>query len=369
MAELLMDKAVEVEKSLVKTFSKKEVHCHAGVCFDKKDTYTISEEVSKFGCHKPFTINTILSLANVKLSEDKQTVIVARLIDNDSYYTERNIVKYNYVYLTIDTDKKVTDFWGDYCCGKGVTLEQLRECYCAIVIQADINSLKFPNKSDKDRNYQDIFDFKDTNKRIVFDKKDNYVHVYNKETDKNEKRYYTYDEMMSMQANKPLYVRFKDTGVKFSLDKTWSKLNESLTWADYIDKSGYNKAKAQWNLETRLEKYKADKIRKNIVSGNSKIFNLMAQLEVNITDCHNLIKQEFCKADINDLERFCGWRGYADKLKDVNNRKETLKAYINRIGTDEERTYQTLDLENDINETITRIEKLIDVVKNKSSIK
>lgn len=332
------------EKTLLDTMPKTKMHDMFGICFDKKDTYTTKLIEEK---HLPenITINSVLKKTETNLADygSVLTVIVFERKIYDEYFKKFCVD----TYLFEVTDKKtVGNYSGDFCYSKQDLLGYLKGATQIVVIQAKRNSLKKP----KDENYRDeqfyeSRSFNDDSKLLERVKILNPVQQINNSTNHN------------------IDVQFLSSGKKLNLSMTrGGGINE--TWAEVLDKSGYNRKARLIKNHFKLKDFKAEKIRKQVKNGDfnkdlQEIENLLYKLKA-------LIGQTIIQTPISNLfgctNKKCV-EYYFDKLDRHNRYFNKLKDEINEVGTDKEYINYTLSIPNDIQEQKKGVQELISDLK------
>ena len=330
------------EKTLLETMPKTDIHNMFGICFDKKDTYTTKLIHEKY-LPENITINSVLKKTETNLADygNVLTVIVfERKIYNE--YSEKTNVD---TYLFEVTDKKTVGKYTN-CYSKQNILEELKKASQIVVIQAKRNSLKMPKyKNYRDEQYYESCNF---NNHKILER----VKILN-----------------PVQINNPVYpcidVQFLSSGKKLNLSMTWGR-KDGETWADVIDKSGYNRKARLIANRFKLKDFKAEKIRKQLKNGDfnkdlQEIENLLYKLKAMIGQAiiQNPISNLFgyIRSNKNYVEY------YFDKLAAHNRYFNELKDKINEVGTGKEYIEYTLSIPNKIQSIKNAVQDLINGLK------
>lgn len=340
-------------KPLSKQLNKTDLHINFGICFDKKDTYTV-KELNVEELKNVVTIHKVLLATDTTLAEDKQTVIVYRYVDNDWYKTQLRTVSFQ-----VTMDKKVGTLFSCYraCSNKGDILPFMKKAVQIVVIQADNNSLKFPKDTSNFRLSTQFNDDSTLYNRVKFTK-NNYYTTYSEELKDKIRVQYTYDELMSQNASTLHEVMILNTDIKFDLYKTIGNLYDTELWSDLLDKSGYNLNIARINLGWRLESFKANKIKEKIKSGDITILT---------TD----VITEFakCKRELSNFILICGLDtvqkafNFTSELNRLVRGFDSVKENINNAGTTKEYLPYTLSIVDDLKELQKNLIDLQELIK------
>ena len=330
------------------------LHNKFGICFDKKDTYTITE-LDREDFKGTITINNVIKTAGVDLSKDTEVVVILSY-KNLNYFNGIAICSFN-----INKEKKtVNSYMG--VCNKGDVTTNLKEAIKVVVVEVTKSSLKFPeynNQRDlefyESRNFNCDFNLTE---RVKFSKKHNCKYIWNEEKEESIKVPMADEEMRNKSTYDNIYVQFLSGGT-LNLRMTWGRDNEE-TWGDIIDKSGYNVKAQRINLNFKLKKYKADKVKKRIKDGN--LLTTQADVINKIKECKVAIGNTLLTHPSTLEELTEQIRTTEDKLHDLRwimrNFKE-VNEHINEAiaGNDYERN--TLDIEDDLKDIQDKLDKIL----------
>lgn len=329
------------EKTLLNTMPKTDMHNMFGICFDKKDTYT-TKLIDEKHLPENITINSVLKKAEVNLAdyESVLTVVVFERKFYDDFFKKFNVD----TYLFEVTDKKTVGKYSG-CYSKQNLLEYLKKATQIVVIQAKRSSLKMPKyETRRDEQFYESRNFNNDSKLL-------------------ERVKILKPAQVNNPANSYIDVQFLSSGKKLYLSMTWGRKDDE-TWADVIDKSGYNRKVRLIENHFKLEEFKAEKVRKQVKNGDfnkdlQEIENLLYKLKA-------MVGQAIIQSPINNLfgctNKKCA-EYYFDKLDIHNKRFNKLKNKINEAGTNKEYIDYTLSIPNDIQEQKNGIQELIDDLK------
>ena len=337
----------EEKFNLVKVLPKKLMHNCFGICWDKTETYTITE-VAVDSIKTPITINSILKSANVEVSINKLSIIVYSWVKQD--YSWRKPSN-NVIFFSVNNNKKIWFASGAY--SQKQVLENLRSANNIVVIQADTNSLIEPKEIDLNKEYNDDKTLYNRVKIIPFNR-----HVYNETTCEVSKQAMSMDEMRSLKVqSSSFFVQLQSTGEQFSFRSTWSCLDD-VTLADVIDKSGYNKNRKRISLSFELDEFKANKVREQVKDGS------VLKKQAQILNLFEVAKQELAKlvtrVDIDNIQVVGHKANSISRItytfKNINNR-------VNEIGTDKEYTGYTVRILETLSEVEEKLNQVIEEMK------
>ena len=347
----------ELEKALIKRLPKNAIHDKFGICWDKKDTYTI-KEFSRENFKNTITPSSILKVANINNFEeefkDKLTVIV---------YSFQKCKRNEIEVFNLLQNKKVDNYIEHYI--KGDVLPDLKNAEEIIVIQVNRNSLNLPEYTKKrDIDFYSSTRFNEDSSlydRIKFLNRT--MNKWNPETKAWEETLVSLDDLMNYDARVDLDVQIISTNKKFSLRKTIGSSQEQK-WSELIDKSGYNRNAKLIKLHFALAEFKANKIREEIKNGNlisikANISMLLSTLKYEISVLLNRIEVN------NELEIA---ESYLGSLLTFKREYKRIENHIAKVNTDEEYTPYTIAIKDDLMELQKTIIKVIQEVRNQPNI-
>lgn len=316
---------------------KTKLHDMFGVCWDKKDTYTITElSRQDFDGKKPITISSVLKKAGINFTNDKQTVIVFSYID-----TWRD---YGVGYFNIDVDKKVLSYGGSLY-RKGDVTSSLKEAQQIIIIEADYNSLKYRNSDWKDdfRRSSKFNDDFSLYERVKI--KGNYTYKYNEETEQRERIPITESEIRNKTTRSYIEVQFISSGRNLTLRKTIGNLYDDELWGEMIDKSGYNRNAKLVHNHFALESFKAKKMAERIKNG--EILGIQTEIVNLISECKEMIGNSLLKQETSLPNLIENTETSSRNLRDLNWEIKSFRSvneHISEVGTDHEYSRYTLKI-------------------------
>lgn len=314
-------------KPLEKRIPKRAIHTMFGVCFDKTDTYTVTKAPD---LNNSNTVRRILLGTKTWVQEDKETIILFT-------YEDKSYVEFFNVTLDLKIDKFSTST-------KKEVQENLKKAVEIVVVQADKNSLKLPNKRKTDSFYisSDFNSDSSLYERIKFAK--TYTKVWNEETETYEKRLITEKEIREYSTRRNVDIIFLSSGKEHKLSKTLGSLQHEK-WGDLIDKSGYNRNARLVSNYFKLQEFKANKVKEKLNKGENKV--LETEINNSISFNKKLLSLYLEKTNINNTELF---DSYFRNLKQLNNSYNKTLSHIKNIGTDKEYTPYTMEIMKDLEE-------------------
>lgn len=351
MTQELLEKQQEIKLPL------ETLHKKFGVCFDKKETYTITE-LSKEDFKGVITINSIIKTANVNLTDRTQVVVIFSFKGN--YWNQEET---RLTYFNIRADKKAVSLYGGDSYNKGDVLKHLKTAEKVIVIEAKGESLNYPKyKGSWDRRHSQGSDYMYGHNLFERIKFNDYKHVYNEELDKSERILRTDDEVRSLSISTDIDAQVLTTGQSLHLRTCCRTIGNK--WGDLIDKSGYNVNAKRINLADRLEEYKASKVTKRIKNGG--FLNQQANILNKIRDCKVTIGNKLLGMGGDVEELYEAVENAEDKLNDlrwiVRSFQKTSKN-INEAIAGNDYIYSTLRIEEDLKELEGKLDKLSKEIK------
>ena len=349
-----MSNVKEVEKELINRLPLRSLHNLFGVCFDKKDTYTM-QQVPLENIKGSITISSILKAIGVK-DNDKDTIIVFTYLNKYYYWNEESKKEIEYFNITTNNSgAKVVSSYGGDLYKKTDILPKLKEAVEIVVIRAKWNSLNFPkNNNERDKDFYRSRDFNDNGslyERVKF--VDNYGYRWNVGTNETERILLTDNEVRATDISTDITVEFIGTGERINLSMTWG-CKKGETWGECIDKSGYSRKAALMDLYFRLQKFKADKIRKQAKEGNfeqdqSQILDLLFSYK-------NEMSEFIKRTDFENLKKVTN---YIYSFNSLKSDYDSLSECINNIGTDKEYIGYTLRIKDNIEQIKNEVNQKI----------
>lgn len=346
----------EIVKPLIKQLPKTGLHNKFGICWDKKDTYTVTE-VAKEDIKGTVTPTSVLKAANItnfeKENKDKLTIIVYSYIEWERRHREA---------FNLTLAKKVDNYIGHY--RKSDILSDLKNAEQIVVIQVNRNSLKLPkHKNERDIDFYSSQEFNNDSSlynRVKFLKRNR--EQWNNETKNWEKVPVTLEEMMNYDTSANLDIQIISTNKKFSLRKTAGSLQEQK-WSEMIDKSGYNRNAQLVRLHFALEKFKADKVRDKVKNGD--LLSIRANISMLLSNLKFELSMLLNRIGIDDLDiAEC----YLDTLLTLKRKQKRLENHIAQIGTENEYTPYTMTISDDLKELQQTLIKVIKDVRSEGQV-
>lgn len=333
-----MTEVLEVEQQELK-LPMGNLHDSYGVCWDKKGTYTITKLTREDFGDKPITVSSVLKVAGINFTNDKQTIIV---FDGMDSWKDRQVM-----YFNIDVDKKVNSYSGVY--NKGDVLPALKTANNIVVIEADYNSLRYRNSDYYDNFYRSKNFNSDFSLYERVRIKKHFKHIYNEKTREYDKEELPESEVRAWTTRLNVSVQFLSSGRSLDLRKTLGNLRNDELWGEMIDKSGYNRNAKLVNNHFKLQKLKANKMHKKVKNGEvlgkqveviyllqdyqTAIGNLLLEQTNNVNKMAEQVEQA------EDLIHSLRWH-----LRDLKRINEN----INEIGTNQEYIGHTLSIGEDL---------------------
>lgn len=348
-----MTEVLEVEQQELK-LPMGNLHDSYGVCWDKKDTYTITKLTREDFGDKPITVSSILKVAGINFTNDKQTIIV---FDGTYIWKNRQVM-----YFNIDVDKKVNSYGGVY--RKGDVLPALKTANNIVVIEADYNSLKYRNSD----YYDNFYRSKDFNSDFsLYERvriKKHFKHIYNEETDECDKEELPESEVRAWTTRSNISVQFLSSGRSLDLRKTIGNLRDDELWGEMIDKSGYNRNAKLVDNHFKLQELKANKMRKKVKNGEilGKQVEVIYLLQEYQNAIGNILMEQ--TSDVSKMaEQVEQAEDFIHNLSwHIRNLKE-INENINEVGTNQEYIGHTLSIEEDLDKLKEKLTKEIKELK------
>jgi hypothetical protein len=345
-----MTEILEVEQQELK-LPMSSLHDSFGVCWDKKDTYTITKLTREDFNGKPITVNSVLKLAGINFTNDKQTIIVF-----DGTYSWK---KRQAMYFNIDVDKKVNSYSGVY--RKGDVLPALKTANDIVVIEADYNSLKYRNSDYYDNFYRSRNFNSDSSLYERVRIKKHFKHMYNEKTREYDKEELPESEVRAWTTRSNIDVQFLSSGRSLELRKTVGNLRDDELWGEMIDKSGYNRNAKLVDNHFKLRELKANKIRKKVKNG--EVLGKQVEVIHLLQEYHNAIGNILMK-QTNDVSKMAeqveqaedfihNLRWHIRNLKGINES-------INEVSTKQEYIEHTLSIGEDLDKLKEKLTKEIE---------
>lgn len=337
---------VKEEQPLVKRLPMKKLHELFGICFDKKDTYTVTPLSKEDFNGKPITISSVLKNAKIRKDNPTQKVIV---FSYDMWGTRPCVAYFDLNY------KGAVGSYGE-CYSKIDITENLRCAVEIVVIETDTKSLRYPKKHayfEESRNFND--DFSLCNRVKIMDEK---YSCYNPETEQYDLvRVVKESEIRKRMTVRDITVQFIGTGKELNLRMTWGR-NDSETWDEVIDKSGYNRKARLIHNRFALQDLKANKIRKRVE-------------EQDFSELQGIIAKTFetCKNEISFLLTVLPIRNvgianeYLRKLELLHSDYTCTCSHIVQVNTESEYIGYTLDIPEDLQKTKKNAESLLNQIR------
>ena len=332
-------------KPLIKSLPKTRLHNMYGICFDKKDTYTVTEvPVENIKNKTPFGI--LKSIGLEKTVNDKKTVIVFRHStgwrENEISYTDYEINSYS-------------------ACRKGDVLSHLKNATEIVVIQVDTSSLKFP----KYTSYRDIefYESREFNDDDSLTERVRFTELTHKEYSDELNEWVEVPTLESEIRNRTtkcnVNVQFLSSGRTLRLRKTIGNLHNTELWGEMIDKSGYNRNARLVAQHFKLREFKADKVRKEIKKGT--VMELSSQIVGVLYGC----KSEFANLSARiSFEKLNVLEQFLDKISDLNSTLKEISKRTIEVGTKEEYTPYTITILDDLKETLQKAKDLLTEIRS-----
>lgn len=330
------------------------LHDSYGVCWDKKDTYTITKLTREDFGDKPITVSSVLRVAGINFTNDKQTIIVFDYVH--SWRDRQN------VHFDIDHNKKVNSYSGVY--RKGDVLPALKTANNIVVIEADYNSLRYRAYDYYDNFYRSKNFNNDSSLYERVRIKKHFKHIYNEETREYDKEELPESEIRAWTTRSNVSVQFLSSGRSLDLRKTIGNLRDDELWGDMIDKSGYNRNAKLVDNHFKLQELKANKMRKKVKNGEVlgkqvEVIHLLQEYQnaignILLEQTNDVSKMAEQVEQAEDFIHNLRWH-----LRDLKRINEN----INEVGTNQEYIGHTLSIGEDLDKLKEKLTKEIKELK------